>query len=260
MSPKNHHSYLVYLSLLILTSFVLSACAGQVYSQELGDDEIKVEPLPIETIDNDVKEAESEVEPLRFVTHEEARDLVVAYLLEKFSLEAPGSWLLQDQTPQNLVGSSNFLYTSDAWVAHVSAPVVAPQHLAYSIEIDHVVSGLRWEGKVDAEGTITELTLSEPCKILSVEDARDAAANYLVEKYAWTDLKDWQECDQEPIENAGERLTFSAGSWVIQVEYFAAAPIVPEYRIVADHLNMIARWSGTIKANGEVTEVEYVKN
>lgn len=258
MPPKNHYSYLVYLSLLIVTSFVLSACAGKVYSQELDVDEIKVEPLPIETIEDEDEEAQLEEEPLSFVTHEEARDLVVAYLLEKFSLEAPGTWLLHDQTPENLVGTSNFLYTSDAWVAQVSAPVVAPQHLVYSLEIDYIISGLRWEGEVDASGVINELTLSEPLKVLSVDAARDAAADYIIENYAWTDLEDWQESGQEPIENAGVRHTFTAGPWVIQVEYFAAAPIVPEYKIVADQLNMVARWSGTITASGEIDEQAYV--
>jgi hypothetical protein len=43
----------------------------------------------------------------------------------------------------------------------------------------------------------------------------------------------------------------------VQVEFFAAAPIVPEYRIVADHLNKVAHWSGTVKASGEVVEEVY---
>ena len=260
MSPKNHNSYLVYLALLVITSFALSSCAGQVFSQDLDVDEIEVEPQPTEEGLIEIEEDELDEEPLSFVTHEGARDLVMAYLLAKFPLEAPHAWLLQDQTPENMVGSSSFLYTSGAWVAKVSAPVVASQYLVYSMEIDHIASGLHWNGEVDASGTINELALSEPLKVLSVEGARDAVADFLAENYQWSDLAVWCESSREPIENAGLRHTFTVGPWVIQVEYFAAAPVVPEYRIVADHLNIVARWSGTIKANGEVIAQEYIKN
>jgi hypothetical protein len=44
------------------------------------------------------------------------------------------------------------------------------------------------------------------------------------------------------------------------VEYFAAAPIVPEYKIVADQINRVARWSGTIRASGEIIEEAYAEN
>jgi hypothetical protein len=162
-----------------MTSFILSACMGQVYSQELETDEIQIDPLPTEATAIEVEKTEIEYEPLSVVTHEEALNLVIAYLLEKYPLEIPHEWLIHDQTPDNLVGSSNFLYTSGAWVAQISAPVVALQYLVYSIEIDHIASGLRWIGEVDASGAINEIVLSEPLKILSVEDARDAAVDFL---------------------------------------------------------------------------------
>ena len=111
-----------------------------------------------------------------------------------------------------------------------------------------------WEGQVDAEGSLTELSISEPLKVLSVEDAREVVVNYLIEYYGWTDLGVWNEADRQPIENAGLHHTFTAGPWVIQIEYLAAAPFVPEYQIIVDHLNIIARWTGIVKPDGEIIE------
>ncbi|MFN2302174.1 MAG: hypothetical protein ACK2TV_00435, partial [Anaerolineales bacterium] len=86
MSPKNHKSHFTYFVLLLMTSFILSACMGQVYSQELETDEIQIDPLPTEATAIEVEKTEIEYEPLSVVTHEEALNLVIAYLLEKYPL------------------------------------------------------------------------------------------------------------------------------------------------------------------------------
>jgi len=268
-------SKLTYLTLLLLiAAFVLSSCAGQVFSREIEGNESPSIEDPTDLISDQTDEiedqameetedeiiGESEEEPLYFITYEDARDLAIAYLLEKFALEAPGDWVKNDQTPENLLGASKFIYTSGAWVVTISAPVVAPQYMVYSLEIDQMQTGLHWEGKIDAQGSLTELAMSEPLKVLSVEDARDAVADYLIENYAWTGLVDWNESETQPIENAGLRHTFTSGPWVIQVEYLAAAPFVPEYQITADHLNLIARWTGVVESNGEIVQEAYVIN
>lgn len=181
-------------------------------------------------------------------------------MLEKYALEAPGDWVKNDQTPENLLGASKFIYTSGAWVVAISAPVVAPRYIIYSLEIDHIQTGLHWEGKVDAKWSLTELSFSEPLNVLSVEDTRDAVVDYLIENHEWTGLVDWNESEPEPKENAGLRHTFTSDPWVIQVAYLAAAPFIPEYQITADHLNMIARRTGVVKSNGEILKEAYVTN
>ncbi len=262
MLPKLKNFKAVLSSLLLLNAFILSACASQAYSNALDGQEITPEVLVIaedevEDITKEIEDIEAGENPVEILTHEDARDIAVAYLVEKFGFEAPQTWLAIDQTPENLLGSSAFGYTSGPWVAFVEAPVVAPQYLVYSIEIDHVAKGLHWVGKVNAEGVLEETSVSGPMQVLSVEDARDTAEAYLVEQYGWTLEENWIEQSTQPFENADVRHTFTAGPWVIQVEYLAAAPIVPEYKVIADNLTLVERWEGVIKASGELIEESF---
>ena len=260
MSHKIQFSRILFASITLLAAISLSSCANSAYSKTLDEDQHQVEVIPVEEWQSEIERAETEPveESLDFVTHEQARDIAVATLVEKFQLDPPQEWTAADKTPEGLLGASGFLYTSGAWVAIVKAPVVAPEYLVYSIEIVHICSGLRWEGEVDAAGILTEKKFSGPLAVLSVEDARDAAAAYIMETYGWSSPEVWVAQSPEPIENAGVQQIFTAGPWVIQVEFLAAAPIVPEYTITADHLNLSARWTGTIQADSTVIEAEYI--
>jgi hypothetical protein len=96
-------------------------------------------------------------------------------------------------------------------------------------------------------------------KVKSSLDARNAAVAAITTKYGW-DLPDtWAEQPAQPIENAGLRQTYTSGPWVVQVEYYASAPFVPEYAITADHMSMVARWNGIVRADGSVEEMEYTQ-
>lgn len=245
---------------LPLMALFLSSCAKSAYSKELDQTTVTPEVIIIEETEQapEVIEPETEEPEISFLTHEGARDIAVAYLVEKFGLPSPSTWESIDQTPENLVGASAFAYTSGAWVAFVEAPVVAPQYLVYSIEVDNVAHGLRWTGEVNAEGEIKENSISGPMQVLSSLEARDLAAEFIQSNYDWDAPGEWRAEQMQPIENAGIQQTFTAGSWVIQIKYLAAAPIVPEYHITADHLTLITRWTGTIKASGEILEGSYL--
>ncbi len=139
----------------LLASILLVACASPLQPDSPADTEPT--PLPPTETQSPV------IEPtFSFVTHEAARDIAVAYLADKYGLETTGDWMVQDETPQNLVGSSAFLYTSGEWAVFVQAPVVAPEYLIYTLKIDHTASSLHWEGEVDADGTITEIMVTPP--------------------------------------------------------------------------------------------------
>jgi hypothetical protein len=191
------------------------------------------------------------------ITHEQARDIAVAYLLDKYSLEAPGVWTTEDQTPEGLVGSSAFLFTSEAWSALVSAPVVAPQDLVYTIEIDHLSSGLHWEGEVDASGKLSQAPLTEPLQVLSAADAFKFVVVFITQNHGWDLPGASVDQSSQPIPNAGVQYTFISESWVVRVEYQASAPYVPEYRVVADNIDLLSRWTGTVSARGQVVEEGY---
>lgn len=245
---------------LPMIAFIMSSCAKSAYSKELDQTIVTPEIIILQETEEEpeVIEPEKEEPEVTFLTHEGARDIAVAYLVEKFGLPSPSIWESMDQIPENLVGASAFGYTSGAWVAFVEAPVVAPQYLVYSIEIDNVAHGLRWTGEVNAEGSITEISISGPMQVLSSLDARDLAVDFIQSNYNWDAPGEWHAEPMQPIENAGIRQTFTAGPWVIQVDYLAAAPIVPEYQITADNMTLVARWTGSIKASGEIIEGSYL--
>lgn len=103
-----------------------------------------------------------------------------------------------------------------------------------------------------------ENTAPESLKILSAEDARNFAAQFIVTNHGWDSPDTWLEQPAQPSDNAGVQNIFTAGSWVMQVEYLASAPYVAEYQVIADHMTLVARWIGTVSAKGEVIEQEYL--
>ena len=244
--------------LIVLSTLTLSACAGNVQAEKLDVPEVILIPDSEEVDQPEATENDLLEEEITILSHEDALDIAVAYLVKRFSLPAPGEWYTQDQTPEGLLGASDFLYTSGAWVVSITAPVVAPEYLVYTVAIDHVATGTHWEGKVDAEGNLEEVDMSEPLIVLSSEDARDAAVAYIIAEYGWDGVGEWTAQPMTPIENAGVRNTFTSGPWVVQVDHYAAAPIVPGYHVIADNMSLVARWEGRVSADGEIVEEAYV--
>ena len=252
---KSQNSFIV---LFFVSTLLLSACAANVQAEQLDQPEAILITEEEDMVQPETSDGESVDEEVVIISHEEARDIAVAHLVEKFSMDKPSDWYSKDQIPEGLLGASDFLYTADAWVVRIQAPVVAPEYMTYSVEVDNIAVGLHWEGSVDAWGTLEESHLSGPMEVLSPTDARDAAAAYISAEYGWEQSTEWVEQSMTPIENAGVRHTFTSGPWVVTVDYYAAAPIVPGYHVVADHMSLVARWEGRISAEGEITEEAYV--
>ena len=129
--------------LFFVSTIVLSACAPIVKAEQVDPSPVVIIPESEEMIPQDTSDDGSQNEEATIVSHEKARDIAVAYLVEKYTLEAPKEWFTEDQIPEGLLGASDFLSTSDAWVVRITAPVVAPEYLVYSIEIDNIANGLR---------------------------------------------------------------------------------------------------------------------
>jgi hypothetical protein len=92
-----------------------------------------------------------------------ARDATLDYLRVQYGDAAPPEglvWSEENITPEGLVGSSTFLYSSGDWTVTVSAPVVAPEAVVYEIEVDNASTGFHWDGTVDASGQLTETSIS----------------------------------------------------------------------------------------------------
>lgn len=88
-----------------------------------------------------------------------ARDIALAYIVERYDGPAPASslaWVEEVVTPEGLAGSSISQYTAGDWVVTVSFPITAPDTTIYQIVAVDQATTFRWEGSVDAAGQVTE--------------------------------------------------------------------------------------------------------
>jgi len=89
-----------------------------------------------------------------------ARDAGLAYVFYHYDEEparAPGRiWTEERTTPEGLVGSETFEFTTGDWVVTVSYAVVAREDPLFQVVVANETTGFRWEGEVDAAGQVTE--------------------------------------------------------------------------------------------------------
>lgn len=184
--------------------------------------------------------------------HEQARDAVVRTLTERFGLNAPLTWEKQDLTPSNLVGSSTSLFTGEAWTVKVSAPVVAPEYQIYQVGVDHLASGLHWQGTIDASGNLTEIESDPPFKVQTAEQVRDLAVAFVAEAKNLPLPAKWTLQPDDNPANGINAHTYVGGPWVVRVEYQASTPSIRIYDVVVDHMQAVLRWHGQVDANGRL--------
>jgi serpin B len=144
---KKLHMLLLFLLLGVL---VASACTPA------------VEPDPEPTQPQEPKPSSATSEAAPAPDPARGRDAALAYLDEQYSLALPPDpdWAEQVVTPEKLVGSHAVEYTVSGWdgSVQVTMPVVAPEHVVYTVIVSDSANGFEWEGKVDAKGNVTETT------------------------------------------------------------------------------------------------------
>jgi len=101
-----------------------------------------------------------------------ARDAALAYIAAHDGPPEPAgvAWNEENMTPAGLVGSTRLRYTAQDWAVTVSYPVV-PQP-TYDVEVVDGATGFTWEGKVDADGAVTETPTPIPgiCEAVADEE------------------------------------------------------------------------------------------
>lgn len=145
--------YKVMFLLSMLSVMMLSGCGS------LPVVESTTEVLPEQATQKDVPALEIPTQSKLFPVgeHEQARDLVVAHVARLADLPLPeGEWVFQDQSGQNPDGTLSWLFTDGPWVVQVSAPAISPEPMEYLITVDHMSAIIRWEGRIDSFGKITE--------------------------------------------------------------------------------------------------------
>ena len=232
--------------LVMLGVLIVSACSLVV------PQETPVPVIPTDAAFSSVEPVEEiSNQPVPVLGHDQARDVVVKYLADRYGLTPPVEWKFVDQTPTDLVGSSQSMFVGDLWTVTVSAPVVAPEYLVYQIEVSDLASGLQWVGTVDAHGAITEESVTPPVSVASTEEARDLAVKLVAEEQNLEIPVEWMKQPNKLVDNSVVE-TYTSGPWVVQVSYIPSAPFVGEYQVVIDHLQAVVRWQGRVDAHGNL--------
>ncbi|KPL21082.1 MAG: hypothetical protein AMJ93_10440 [Anaerolineae bacterium SM23_84] len=241
--------------LLTVTAFILSGCraatpSGETPTMPAGTaTPVSEQPGSFAT----EVEAEAPAEALA------ARDAALSLVSERYSEQAPPSdlvWTETRITPEGLIGAETYQYSAQDWVLTLSYPLAAPEAMVYQVMLSNEATGFQWEGKVDADGVVTEVA-GVPADPLLI--ARDAALTYLREEHGevipaadltWTRRRTTAEGLL-----GSESYEYRSGHWVITISYPVVAPEMVVYNVVVSNQNTGLQWEGEIDANGEVTEV-----
>jgi serpin B len=188
---------------------------------------------------------------------------VLAYLAEQVPGQAPTAstgWTEKHTKPEELVGSESYEYTLGDWVIEVSYPVVAPENVVYTVTVTNQATGFEWEGQVDAEGVVTEISSAgeEILSVVSPVEARGAALAYLAQiagMQAPAPGLAWTETRTTPEGLVGsETYEYTAGDWKVVVSYPVTAPEAALFRVVVANQATGFQWEAEVDAMGEIVE------
>jgi hypothetical protein len=191
-----------------------------------------------------------------------ARDAALRYVSEEYAQQGLGSGLAWEEewvTPEGIVGSGTYQYTTRDWLVTISYPVVPPEQAVYTVSVVNQATGFQWEGEVDAQGAVTELGAETP-EFFDRVAARDAAMDHIYERYHYPPIDEqaveWEEEDITPEGLVGSAtFRYTVESWVVEVSYpiVASGATIYEVKVTNDHLGF--EWQGTVDAQGVVKEV-----
>ncbi|MGB3714818.1 MAG: hypothetical protein WA996_10350 [Candidatus Promineifilaceae bacterium] len=152
------------LSLIAIVVIAVTACGTTDAGSELTGEPTAVHPTAVPTIEVESTVAEeSDVEqPPEMVW--EALDLALSHILERHREQVfppPGmDWLVENITPEGLVGTTTYRFAVGDLTAIVAFPLVAPDATIYQVLVENTITGFRWEGEIDASGQVTDLAVS----------------------------------------------------------------------------------------------------
>ena len=89
-----------------------------------------------------------------------ALDSAINHILSQYGEQAfppPGmEWSAANITPEDLVGTTTYLFTVGDLTATVTFPLVAPDATIFDISVDDNPTGFHWLGSVDTSGQVNE--------------------------------------------------------------------------------------------------------
>ncbi len=165
----------------------------------------------------------------------DARDAALDCLHTLYGDAAPAAglvWNVVPVTPVDLLGRSDFTFTSGDWTITVSYPIVRPDLTVYTVTVSDK-AGTEWQAKVDAQGRI----MVAPDE---VRNALQSALAFLAQRFgdeapAWLDIV-WAEENITPEMLLGyATYRFTAGDWLATVGYPIVAPDQVLYEITVQN-------------------------
>jgi hypothetical protein len=137
---------------LILAAILLCACDINFY----------ISPTPTQPIHptEQATEYKPQATPtieatIDMMTPEKARDVAFNYLVDRYGISKPVTWIEQPQEPPT-AGMNKYLFTSKEWVVTINAAASAPMINELLVRIDNMAQYTRWEGVVNARGQVRE--------------------------------------------------------------------------------------------------------
>ena len=198
-------------------------------------------------------------EELKILGFTEARDFIAEYFSSEYGIEQSDLWIEQDMTPEGLVGSSTFRFVSGPLTIKISAPVVAPENIVYTIEeASYISNGFYWEGTLNYFGDIEEILVLLPGTVLDEESARDAVLDYLVDNYDLPEFGEWSDDGLDGMVEDGiatNIIVYTSGTWTVEVKYEPAAPLISTYHVTVENSSDGFLWEGDVTLRGEITEI-----
>lgn len=188
----------------------------------------------------------------------EARDYLAAYFSSQYGVEALEPWIEQDITPEDVVGASTIRFVSGPLTIVISAQAAAPAPAEYTIEeASNIANGFYWEGMLSFDGEITETRVIPSSSVLNEELARDAVMDYLIKTYDVPTYGEWINQGVSQTDADTTLIVFTSGSWIVEVEFAPAAPLVSSYWVSVDNLSEEIRWEGEVTSHGEFFEKKF---
>lgn len=190
----------------------------------------------------------------------EARDLIAEHFYNHYGIEQRDPWTEQNITPDDAVGSSTIRFVSGPLTIVISAPAAAPGPSMYTIEeASFIVNGFYWEGALSIDGDITESIVIPPATILSEEHARDAVLEYIMDTYTLPSISEWTDQGFTHTNADATVRAFASGSWVVEIEFAPAAPLISSYHVTVHNDSEGIHWEGDISYHGEIDEIRFTK-
>ncbi|TET73314.1 hypothetical protein E3J39_00440 [Candidatus Bathyarchaeota archaeon] len=200
------------------------------------------------------KEKQSELIPI-----EQARDLVIQYILEKYDITVPvpEAWTFAILTPEDLVGASTQQFVGGGWEMNISFPAVITPIYALSVSYTGETN-FTWEGTVNQLCNVMDTSTSLKPEILMPEDARDIAVEYVIkniEAMKGVEIPSrWIAEETTPSGFFGfSSRRYMCEGWTVNV----SSPVVwkPTYQVEIEYTGEFTfSWEGTVDQSGSVEE------